>query len=180
MGAGVSSDSKQAFLRTVQSAYGTRLRRFLSARLRNAAADTPDLMQEVFLRLLRVDDHDAIRNPQAYLFTVASHVLHQHLLRESSVAASVSLTDVIPMLEAEEGDPAAQAETEQAFEQLGRSLQTLSPKAYATLILARCDGMPLKEIGERLGVSRAQVKKYLARALIHVRQELNDMSKDGP
>ena len=28
----------------------------MSARLRNAAADTPDLMQEVYLRLLRIDD----------------------------------------------------------------------------------------------------------------------------
>lgn len=160
--------------------YGPRLRRFLSARLRNAAADTPDLMQEVFLRLLRIDDHDAIRNPQAYLFTVASHVLHQHLLRESSVAASVSLAEAMPMLHADEGDPAAEAETDQAFEQLGRSLQTQSPRAYATLILSRCDGLSLQEIGDRLGVSRAQVKKYLARALIHVRQELNEMSKDAP
>jgi RNA polymerase sigma factor (sigma-70 family) len=176
----VSSDSKQAFIRAIEKGYGLRLRRFLSARLRNAAADTPDLMQEVFLRLLRIDDHAAIRNPQAYLFTVASHVLHQHLLRESSVGTSVSLAEVIPMLHADEGDPAAEAETDQAFEQLGRSLQTLSPRAYATLILSRCDGMSLQEIGERLGVSRAQVKKYLARALIHVRQELNEMSKDTP
>jgi len=38
----------------MEQSYGQRLRRFLSARLRNAAADTPDLMQEVYLRLLRV------------------------------------------------------------------------------------------------------------------------------
>ena len=149
----------------------------MSARVRNAAADTPDLMQEVYLRLLRIDDHEAIRNPQAYLFTIASHVLHQHALRQSTSLESVSPTGDESQLQADaRNDPAVEVETEQAFEELGRSLQQLSPKAYATLILSRCEGLPLKQIGERLGVSRDQVKKYLARALIHVRKGLSEMN----
>ena len=71
-------------------------------------------------------------------------------------------------------------ETEQAFEELGRSLQKLSPKAYATLILNRCEGLPLAQIGEQLGVSRDQVKKYLARALLHVRNGLAEMNGGKP
>jgi RNA polymerase sigma factor (sigma-70 family) len=173
-------DPKQAFLASIAQSHGQRLRRFLSARLRNAAADTPDLMQEVYLRLLRLENHEAIRNPQAYLFTIANHVLHQHTLRESATLESIALMESAPRQQAEpETDPAMQVEMEQAFEELGRSLQSLSPNAYATLILSRCEGLPLKEIGERLGVSRAQVKKYLARALIHVRQRLIEMSKDA-
>jgi RNA polymerase sigma factor (sigma-70 family) len=169
------SDTKYAFVTSVERSYGQRLRRFVSARLRNAAADTPDLMQEVYLRLLRIDDHEAIRNPQAYLFTIASHVLHQHALRQSAALESLSLTGDEPALQART-DPATEVETEQAFEELGRSLQQLSPKAYATLILSRCEGLPLQQIGERLGVSRDQVKKYLARALIHVRKGLTEMN----
>ncbi len=172
------SETKHAFLTSVEQSHGQRLRRFVSARLRNAAADAPDLIQEVYLRLLRIDDHEAIRNPQAYLFTVASHVLHQHTLRQSKTLDSVCLADVESQLPADvQTDPAAQVETEQAFEELGRSLQKLSPKAYATLILSRCEGLPLQQIGERLGVSRDQVKKYLARALIHVREGLAEMNR---
>jgi len=174
------SDPKYGFVTSIERSYGRRLRQFLSARLRNAAADTPDLMQEVYLRLLRVDDQDAIRNPQAYLFTVASHVLHQHALRQSTTLDCVSFEDVESQMPlGPQANPAAEAETDQAFEELGRSLQKLSPKAYATLVLSRCDGMPLKEIGERLGVSRDQVKKYLARALLHVRQCLSEMGEDS-
>lgn len=174
-------DPKQHFLASMQQAHGQRLRRFLSARLRNAAADTPDLMQEVYLRLLRMESHESIRNPQAYLFTIANHVLHQHLLRESNALDSVALMDVAPRLHAEpEIDPATQVETEQMFEDVGESLLKLSPKAYATLMLSRCEGVPLKDIGERLGVSRDQVKKYLARALIHVRQRLTEMEGGVP
>jgi len=174
--------SKQAFLTAVEKMYGHELRRFLGARLRNAAADTPDLMQEVYLRLLRVADHEAIRNPQAYLFTVASHVLHQHTLRQSmtSQAHASVLMETSPDSESVSlSDPAAEAELDEAFEELDRSLQKLSPRAYATLILSRCDGMSLKEIGDRFGVSRGQVKKYLAKALIHVRQRLNELGRDA-
>ena len=173
------SATKQDFLSSVERTYGQRLRRFLSARLRNAAADTTDLMQEVYLRLLRIDDHEAIRNPQAYLFTVASHVLHQHALRQAATLDAVGLIDDESRVHADsQTDPAAEVETEQTFTELGRSLQALSPKAYATLILSRCEGLPLEEIGKRLGVSRAQVKKYLARALLHVRKGLNEMDQD--
>jgi DNA-directed RNA polymerase specialized sigma24 family protein len=107
------SETKQAFLTTVERTYGQRLRRFVSARLRNAAADTADLMQEVYLRLLRIGDHEAIRNPQAYLFTVASHVLHQHALRQAATLDAVGLTDDESRVHADiQMDPAAEVETE--------------------------------------------------------------------
>lgn len=166
-------EPKHDFLASMVEAHGPRLRRFLSARLRNAAVDTPDLMQEVYLRLLRLKDHEAIRNPQAYLFTIANHVLYQHTLRESSSLDSVGLLEVEPRLQSElETDPAAQLEMDQAFEEIERSLIELSPRAYVTLVLSRCEGMRLEEIGEQLGVSRAMAAKYLAKALAHVRQHL--------
>ena len=170
--------AKHEFLTSIERSYGQRLRRFVAARLRNAAADAPDLTQEVYLRLLRISDHESIRNPQAYLFTVASHVLHEHALRQSKTFESVDLLEVESRLETDSHeDPATQVETEQAFEELGRSLQKLSPRAYATLILHRCEGLTLQQIGERLGVSRDQVKKYLARALLHVRNGLAAMNQ---
>jgi RNA polymerase sigma-70 factor (ECF subfamily) len=76
----VSTQSKRSFLTALEQSHGRELRRFLSSRLPRGSADVADLIQETFLRLLRIKDHEAIRNPQAYLFTVASHVVHQHAL----------------------------------------------------------------------------------------------------
>jgi DNA-directed RNA polymerase specialized sigma24 family protein len=82
----VSTQSKRSFLTALEQSHGRELRRFLSGRLPRGSADVADLIQETFLRLLRllrllrIKDHEAIRNPQAYLFTVASHVVHQHAL----------------------------------------------------------------------------------------------------
>jgi RNA polymerase sigma factor (sigma-70 family) len=175
VGARLTIETKRAFLIALEKTHGQRLRRFLSIRMHDAA-DVPDLVQEVFLRILRIDNHEAIRNPQAYLYTVASHVLHQYALRRSATSKVVRFADVLAALGAvTEDDPAVQLEAEQRFEALGRALEQHSPKAYATLVLHRCDGIPLKEIGPRLGVSYTMVKRYLAQALTYCQQRLEDM-----
>src|SRR5580698_4169421 len=67
-GADLKLEDKQAFLTDIATTHGRRLRRYLAARLRNAA-DASDLAQEVFLRLMRVEHHESIRNPEAYVMT---------------------------------------------------------------------------------------------------------------
>lgn len=158
----------------MEQAHGRRLRRFFSARMRNSA-DVPDLVQEVFLRMLRIDCHEAIRNPQAYLYTVASHVLHQHALRDTVASDAVRFADVLRELRlSDESDPALEVETEQYFEALGRALEQHSPRAHATLVLHRCHGVPLKDIAVRLGVSYSMAKRYLAQALAYCQHQLDE------
>ena len=166
-------NDKQAFVTDVERQHGRRLRRFLASRLRNAVADVPDLAQEVFLRLLRIDHHESIRSSEAYLFTIAFHVLHQHTMRQSNMPEAVEISALIDEMEsAPERDPASQAETQQRLEALQGALRQLSPKAQAVLLLSRRDGYSLEEIGTQLGVSRAMAAKYLAKALLHCRQRL--------
>jgi DNA-directed RNA polymerase specialized sigma24 family protein len=87
----LSATDKHQFVAGMAAKYGGRLRRFLKLRLSNAS-DVPDLAQEVFLRLMRVPRHEDIRSPEAYLFTVASHVVHQHHVKV--VTAPVSLESI--------------------------------------------------------------------------------------
>ncbi len=137
------------------------------------APDVPDLVQEIFLRLLRIKDDEAIRNPQAYLFTVASHVLHQHALKRSTKPELMDPLDVAMVFPtATAPDPADQLEVEQSLERIGRELREISPRAYAVLIMYRCEGMTLTEIGKRLGVSHVMVRKYLLRAIEYCDQRL--------
>ena len=168
---------KQSFVSSIASRYGERLRSFLSRRLRNEA-DVPDLAQEVFLRLLRVKHDETIRSPEAYLFTVASHVLHQHTLKQSATPPSVDISELFADLELTSGDdPASKADIAQRIDQLERSLKELPPKVSTTLMLHRFAGFSIEEIGQQLGVARPTAKKYLARALTHVR-DANDDSAD--
>lgn len=162
-------DSK-GFVATIAAQYGRRLRQFLSVRLRNVN-DVPDIAQEVFLRLLRVKRQDAILNPEAYLFTVASHVLQQHTLRRSTDPVFVDITDADLELAAPAGeDPATRAEQAGRIEVLERALSRLPPKVGAALVMHRVGGYTVREIADQLGVSHDTVKKYLMRAAEHCRK----------
>jgi RNA polymerase sigma factor (sigma-70 family) len=176
----VTLDPKYAFLTAIEKNHGRQLRRYLAARLRNAAADVPDLVQEIFLRLLRIKNEETIRNPQAYLFTVASHVLHQHALKQAATPELIEIGDVVSELQSvPDTDPLIQVELDQRFEAIGRGLRAASPAAYATFMLHRFHGLPLKEISLRLNVSHITTKRYLARALEYIEKHL-EKGRDVP
>jgi RNA polymerase sigma factor (sigma-70 family) len=174
------NDVRQSFVSNIAARYGDKLRRFLSQRLRNVA-DAPDLAQEVFLRLLRVEHHETIRSPEAYLFTVASHVLHQHTLHQSMTPVMVDISELFSELQlTSNDDPAARVDIAQRIEHLEHSLKQLPPKISTTLMLHRFAGFSIEEIGQQLGVSRPTAKKYLARALTHCRDaEEHEADKDA-
>ena len=161
--------SRKSFVAGLAAQYGDRLRRFLFTRARNSA-DVPDLAQEVFLRLMRVEEHEIIRSPEAYLFTVARHVAHQHTLRETNAPAVVDITEVFPELQmSPSDDPLARAEVSQRVRNLKSALDQLPPRLATTLLLHRFDGFSIEEIASELGVARITAAKYLAQALLHCR-----------
>lgn len=161
-----NNQARRGFLTDLERQHGRALRRFLSARLRHAGADVSDVFQDIFLRLLRMKDHESIRNPQAYLYTVASHVLQQHSMRRSADPVTGGFDQAAAGAPADTAlDPAEQAELQEIIGNFGRALENLSPRAYATLVMYRCEGMTLEEIGRRLGVSRPMARKYLLRAV---------------
>lgn len=165
----MNAESRQALVAELIASHSRQLRRFLVSRVRNSD-DIPDIIQEAFLRLLRVPDHEAIRSPEAYLFTVARHVAQQHALRQSTATPPVELQHLL--IEADAPDPALEVSAQQSLQEFEHALQRLSPKARATFLWHRRDGLTLEEIGDRLGLSRAMAKKHLAKALLEFRKLL--------
>ena len=152
--------------------FGPSLRRFLLSCIGNSA-EVSDLLQEVYLRMLRVPNLESIRSPEAYLYTIARHVVHQDSLRR------VKGRQALQTLELPEGqavdpdaDPAQQLVAQQTLDTLERTLEQLSPKVRACFLLHRRDGLSVDEIATRLGISRPMVKKYLVRALMRLRKQL--------
>jgi RNA polymerase sigma factor (sigma-70 family) len=82
----------------------------------------------------------------------------------------MEVADDLPTL-VEDG-PASRAENQERLEQVDRVLRELSPKAYAAFVLHRRHDLSLDEIAARLHVSRAMVKKYLAKAMAHCQMRL--------
>jgi RNA polymerase sigma-70 factor (ECF subfamily) len=161
----------QTLIEGLVASHGDQLRRFLLSRVRNIA-DVPDITQEVYLRMLRVSNVESIRSPEAYLFTVAQHVLQQHTLKMAALPSAELAQVLNAQSSATQADPALELVATQSLDRLQETLETLSPKVRAVFMLSRRDGLSFDEIAERLGCSRPMVKKYLMKALLQFRQRL--------
>jgi len=168
----MSAEAARALIAGLVASHGVKLRRFLLLKLRNAA-DVPDILQEVYLRMLRVPNVESIRSPEAYLFTVAQHVVQQHGLKQSATPPSVELSEMLNSARAvPDVDPVLDLDAQQCLEQLQAELDRLPPKLRATFLLHRRDGLSLEEIAQQLGTSVPMVKKNLMQALVQLRQRL--------
>jgi len=167
-------EDKSALVEDLAARHGERLRRFLRSRVRNSA-DIPDIIQEIFLRLLRVPNHETIRVPEAYIFTIARHVAQQHTLQTSPGRISLEVGEVLSELSAlSAADPALEVGAEQCLNELDIALRQLPPKIQATFLLHRRDGLSIDEVSTKLGITRPMAKKYLVKALVHLRKRLRD------
>lgn len=149
------------------------LQGFLRRRVANTW-DIQDLGQEVYVRMLRIDEKEAevIADPRAYLFTVASNLVKERALLQRRHALDVNIEQVLPGLEAPQGSAEDEAEREFRRRRLARALDHLPPRCKAVLLMQHRDGMTYEEIAKQFGVSTHMVKKYVVRALMLCRNDL--------
>lgn len=156
-------------LQAVQD-YSGELHRFLRRRVADAQ-DLGDLVQEVYLRLLRVQNLESVRNPLAYIYGIAGHVASEFNMRQRQGRLVFDST----VVEAVADNPGQTGFDEGGafFErQVGDALAQLAPSRLAVLLLERREGLSHAQIAARLGLSVHTVKKYSVEALAHVRASL--------
>ena len=168
-------DPKKTFVERLFAEHGKALRAYFNRRIKSKH-DAADFVQEVYLRILRVKDADAIRNPEGYLYTVAGNLLHEDYVLNQRQGTPIDIDQ--PFLEAELGRPGGFEElfdTEIRVSRLRDVLAQLPPKCRATVHLKYQHGLSYQEIAERLGVSPHMVQKYLGMALAHCRRRMERM-----
>src|ERR1700722_1822344 len=126
----------QALIEGLVATHGDQLRRFLLARVRNIS-DVPDITQEVYLRMLRVPNVESIRSPEAYLFTVAQHLLQQHTLKMAALPSAELAQVLNTQSAAAHADPAQELVATQCLDRLQETLEKLSPKVRAVFFLSK-------------------------------------------
>ena len=132
-------------------------------------SDAPDLAQEVYVRMLRVSDTDAIRNPELYLYTVASNLVKEHAVLDRWQARGVNLDEAniqqqlgeLPTLD-------GQLDVTQRVARLRTVLAQLSPKCRAAVILQYRHGLELpgdRRASQRVAAHGEEVPGAGARSL---------------
>lgn len=141
------------------------LLRFLGSRARSV--DVEDLAQETYLRLLRAPDLESVRNPEAYLISVANHVVAEWRQEQRIDAVPLESEDV-----AESRTLEVEIDVSISQRQIDAVLTGMSPVMRAVLLLRLRDDRSSKDIARALGLSERQVKRQLAHGYDRLRRAL--------
>ena len=149
---------------------GDDLLRFLTSRLPNGE-DAKDLAQEAYLRLLRRKRHDLVRQPEAYLFRIATNLIYEYWLRNRTEKDRNSSVEP-DSLETEFPNAEFSVAHQQSIAALERVLRVMPGIRRQVVLLHRRDGLTYREIAAQLGISVGMVKKHLAKGLARCREQM--------
>lgn len=137
---------------------------WLSRRL-SCPHSADDLTHDTFMRLLSGHESLELREPRAFLMTIARGLLIDHWRRAALERAYIEALALCPMDEAQ--SPEAQLLIMDLLTQIDALLDGLRPKVRRAFLMAQLDGLTYREIAAQLAVSERMVKKYMAQAMLH-------------
>ena len=140
------------------------LRHWLRRRLPNRELAS-DLAQDTFVRVLASRQVGELREPRAYLSSVARGLLIDGFRRRTLEQAYLeALAEQPEPLDISPEERVLILETLLAIE---RMLDGLGARCREIFLLAQLDGLSHVQIGRRLGLSTNTVRKYVVRGLTH-------------
>ncbi len=146
--------------------YAPALHRFLLRRIRRPQ-EIDDMAQEVFARLLRVENAELVRKPASYLFGIATNVVREFRIRAEREQERVTFdSQMVDQLAEHPFETQADdmAERLNLQRQLERGLAQLPRTHRAVLLLVTRDGLSHEEAAKAANLSVHTVEKYVTDA----------------
>ena len=146
---------------------------FFLRRISNSA-EAEDLTQEVLVKLLELPERD-VRNPEAYIFSIAANLLrdrHRRLTVRAAWHGDAQNAD----LGIDRIDPLRQAESREQAVLVGKILSEMSQRAREILLLFRVERMKKRDIAESFGMSVSGVDKHLMKATAYLTKRMEDQA----
>lgn len=143
------------------------LRGWLNRRLDNRS-DAFDLAQDTFMRLLGTQGASpqtdaALREPRAYLATIAKRLLLNHFRRQSLEQAYLDALASLP--EQLVPSPEQRLLLLEVLQEIDAMLSNLPVKVRTVFVMAQVEEMTYAEIATTLGIGERSVKRYMAQAM---------------
>lgn len=124
-----------------------------------------DLAHDTFLRLISQRDNPQLREPRAYLSTIARSLMIDLFRRRRLEQAYLEVLTSQP--EQLEVSPERRAIIIETLLEIDALLDGLGPRGREIFLLAQLDGLSFVEIGRRLELSANTVRKHFIRAMTH-------------
>ncbi len=144
------------------TAYSDNVYRFILKNLRHEE-DARDVVQTAFEKMWRNRDEVEAGKSKSYLFTVAYHQMIDHIRKVKRVKLQEEFNESTSV----QDKPASNLK-----KVLERALARLSETQRSLVLLKDYEGYSYNEIGQITGLSESQVKVYLHRARVQLKEYL--------
>ena len=142
--------------------YADNVYRFILKNLRHVE-DARDVVQTAFEKMWRNRDNVDAQKSKSYLFTVAYHQMIDHIRKVKRIHLREQFEDEIKI----QNQPANNLK-----KVLEEALGRLNETQRSLVLLKDYEGYSYEEIGEIMGLNESQVKVYLHRARLTLRNYL--------
>lgn len=180
----LAGKDRQRFLRQIVNEHETAIKRFLRLRLANEA-DREDIVQEVFMRLCRMENLSdklslGAERTRAFLFMTAANLTHDLHRRETSRQRNAhepfdedNTADQAPPIE-------DRLQSREMLETVRKAIEALKPSCRQAFEMSRFECMSYRDIADQMGISVSMVEKHITNALVVVRRAVDENRKqDG-
>jgi RNA polymerase sigma factor (sigma-70 family) len=124
-----------------------------------------DLAQDTFVRLISQRNDPQLREPRAYLSTIARSLMIDLFRRRTLEQAYLETLATLP--EQLEVSPEARSIIIETLLEIDALLDGLGSRGREIFLMAQLDGLSFVEIGRRLELSTNTVRKHFVRAMTH-------------
>lgn len=144
-------------------------------RITGSASDAEDVLQTVFLRLIKSSEGiDAAESQKGYLLRAAVNA-SLDLMRSHTRSKSVAIEDVeYDLTDNARLSPEASAEDKELRKLIQEAVARLGERAAEVFVLRYFEGYDNREIAEMLGTSQMVVAVTLHRARSRMRKEIGE------
>ena len=138
-------------------------------------ADAEEVVQEAFVRLLRLDEPSTHSYLRSYLQRIATNIAIDRYRRKQR-SPEVQLPEESYLQKGvHQLSPERIEESRETLSALQESLKSLPQKCQDAFILYKVEEKSYLQVAERLGISESMVRKYVLRALRHTYNELSHL-----
>lgn len=125
-----------------------------------------DIVQDAITKVIEVTKDAEIRHPKSYLITAVRNRALNYLTSSSKKYVIPVDNFVLLNVSSDEPDQQTVLEDREKLRLFWLAVDTLPPQCRRVLELRKIEGLSLKEIATKLGISVSTVQKHLTKALM--------------
>ena len=180
------STAKKNQATRIMSELGTRLNRFIRARVRSDA-DAEDILQDVWQRLITALDDGAVEQIGAWLYKVARNRIIDRSRKPTmdsidamAVDSEEASFEVPRALLRDDKTPATEYHRQLFWERLHGALAELPPEQRQVFMWHELEGLSFQEIAALTGENQNTLLSRKRYAILHLREKLADLRNEFP